>query len=326
MSELVINVKGLRKTFKKIKKLEGFLSSVRSLWNREVELIDGINGIDLQVKKGEIRGLIGPNGAGKSTTIKIMSGILHPSEGTVNVLGFTPWKDRERFVRNLGVLFGQKSQLWWDLPPIDTFSLNKEMYKIPDDEYKRRLDSFLDMLQIRDVIHQPVRTLSLGERMKCELVCALLHHPPLIFLDEPTIGLDIVSKETVRQFIKQMNRELGTTFIITTHDLADLENLCDQVTIINKGTIVFDESMDKLSTFFSNSKIIDVKFAQPIDPSLFSAYTVVSSAPLSVQIEVDLTAKDIKVWIYEILEQFPVVDINITNIPIEDVIRHIYES
>lgn len=326
MSEYVIDVQGLRKTFKKIKKKEGFLSSIRSIWSRDVELVDGVSGIDLRVKKGEIRGLIGPNGAGKSTTIKIMSGILHPTEGNVEVLGFTPWKDRVRFVQQLGVLFGQKSQLWWDLPPVDTFSLNKEMYRIPDEAYKKRLDTFVELLQIDGVIYQPVRTLSLGERMKCELVCALLHEPPLIFLDEPTIGLDIVSKETIRQFIKRMNQELGTTFIVTTHDLTDLENLCDRVTIINKGTVVFDDEMDKLSTYFSSTKIIDVKFAEPIDTGLLTDYKVVSSAPLSAQIEVDLTAKDIKAWVYDILGRFPVVDINITNIPIEDVIKHIYNS
>ncbi|QWU14726.1 ABC-2 type transport system ATP-binding protein [Paenibacillus sophorae] len=326
MNDTIIEVRGLTKTFKKIKKKEGFLSSIRSLVSREVEHVNSVSDVNLSIRKGEIRGLIGPNGAGKSTTIKMMSGILHPSEGTVNVLGFTPWLERERFVRHLGVLFGQKSQLWWDLPPIDTFALNKEMYRIPDEKYKERMAYFKELLQIGHVVNQPVRTLSLGERMKCELVCALLHEPALIFLDEPTIGLDIVSKETIRRFIKQMNKEQGTTFLVTTHDLADLENLCDNVTIINKGKVVFDDSMETLSTYFANSKIIEVKFNKPLDPSKLEGYNVIAWGQQSAQIEIDLTKNDIKRSVYEILDRFQVADINITNIPIEQVIKHIYSA
>jgi ABC-2 type transport system ATP-binding protein len=326
MNEYIIDVRGLEKTFTKVTKQEGFLSSLRMLVSRQYDLVHSVAGIDLQVRKGEIRGLIGPNGAGKSTTIKIMSGILHPTGGTVDIMGYTPWLEREKFVRHLGVLFGQKSQLWWDLPPIDTFSLNKEMYKIPHDEYTKRVEYFKELLQIGDVVHQPVRTLSLGERMKCELVCALLHDPPLIFLDEPTIGLDIVSKETIRQFIKQMNRDKQTTFIITTHDLTDLENLCDQVTIINKGSVVFDDAMSRLSAFFANRKIIEVKFKHAVSEESLAPYTIISYTPLSVQIEINLVEKDIKQVVYDIFDRFPVLDINIENIPIEDVIKHIYQS
>ncbi|THF74083.1 ABC transporter ATP-binding protein [Cohnella fermenti] len=326
MSEYMIEIQGLRKTFKKLNKKAGFFSAFGALFSRTSELVHSVDGIDLRVRKGEIRGLIGPNGAGKSTTIKIMSGILHPTEGTVSIMGYTPWLHREKYIRNLGVLFGQKSQLWWDLPPIDTFELNREMYRIPTDRFKRRLDRFVELLQIERVIYQPVRTLSLGERMKCELVCALLHEPSLIFLDEPTIGLDIVSKETIRQFIKQTNKELQTTFIITTHDLADLENLCDNVTIINKGSIVFDDAMGKLSTFFRNRKIIEVKFAEPVGEALLDGYDVIEFGGLNARIEVNVEDKDIKHHVYDILGRLPVVDINITNIPIEEVIKHIYTS
>jgi len=326
MSEFIIDIQNLRKTFKRVKKKEGFLGTLQSLWNRETELVHSVDGIDLQVRKGEIRGLIGPNGAGKSTTIKMMSGILHPSGGSVDIMGFTPWKERERFVLHLGVLFGQKSQLWWDLPPIDTFSLNKEMYKIPDAKYKERIAYFQELLGIERVIHQPVRSLSLGERMKCEIVCALLHEPELIFLDEPTIGLDIVSKDTIRQFIRQMNKDFQTTFLITTHDLADLENLCDRVTIINKGSVVFDDTMARLGAYFTNRKLVDIKFAEPVGEELLAPYTVSAYSPLTAQIEIDLTQRDIKQVAYEILERFPVVDINISNIPIEEVIKHIYQT
>jgi ABC-2 type transport system ATP-binding protein len=326
MNEYIIDVRGLEKTFTRVTKQEGFLASVRMLFSRQYDEVRSVAGIDLQVRKGEIRGLIGPNGAGKSTTIKIMSGILHPTGGTVDIMGYTPWLERERFVRNVGVLFGQKSQLWWDLPPIDSFSLNKEMYKIPHHIYTERVEYFKDLLQIREVVYQPVRTLSLGERMKCELVCALLHEPPLIFLDEPTIGLDIVSKETIRQFIKQMNRDKQTTFIITTHDLTDLENLCDKVTIINKGSVVFDDTMSQLSTYFSNRKIIDVKFKHAVNEDQLSPYSIIAHSPLSVQVEINLAEMDIKQAVYDIFDRFPVMDINIENIPIEDVIKHIYQS
>ncbi|WP_127534468.1 ABC transporter ATP-binding protein [Paenibacillus kobensis] len=326
MNDPIIEVKNLTKTFKKIKKKEGFFSSLGSLFNRESELIKGVDDVSFTIQRGEIRGLIGPNGAGKSTTIKMMSGILHPTDGHIQSLGHIPWMEREQYVRKLGVLFGQKSQLWWDLPPIDTFALNKEMYKIPDQRYKERLDYFIELLEIGHVVHQPVRTLSLGERMKCELVCALLHEPPLIFLDEPTIGLDIVSKENIRAFIKQMNKEHGTTFLITTHDLADLENLCDNVTIINKGKVVFDDTMQNLSTYFENSKIIDVKFASPVPASLLEGYKVLESQPLSAMIEIDLSNQTIKQAFSDILDRFPVIDINITNIPIEQVIKHLYTA
>ncbi|GFN32881.1 ABC transporter ATP-binding protein [Paenibacillus xylaniclasticus] len=326
MSEPIIEVKNITKTFKKIKKKEGFLSSLAALFSRESELINGVDDVSFTIRRGEIRGLIGPNGAGKSTTIKMMSGILHPTGGTIQSLGHIPWLEREQYVRKLGVLFGQKTQLWWDLPPIDTFALNKEMYKIPDDRYKERLDYLIGMLEIGRVVHQPVRTLSLGERMKCELVCALLHEPPLIFLDEPTIGLDIVSKENIRSFIKQMNREHGTTFLITTHDLADLENLCDNVTIINKGKVVFDDTMQNLSTYFENSKIIDVKFATPVPAAHLEGYKVLELHPQSALIEIDLSRQTIKEAFSEILDRFPVIDINITNIPIEQVIKHLYTA
>ncbi|WP_019006755.1 ABC transporter ATP-binding protein [Cohnella laeviribosi] len=324
MDEIIIKVQGLRKTFKKLRKKEGFLSSFRSLLIRDFERIHSVKGIDMEIRKGEIRGIIGPNGAGKSTTIKMLSGILFPTEGTVDVMGFTPWLDRERYVRHLGVLFGQKSQLWWDLPPIDTFLLIKEMYRIPEEDFKARLNRFKSMLQIERIIYQPVRTLSLGERMKCELVCAVLHEPPLVFLDEPTIGLDIVSKETIREFIKQMSRDKQTTFIVTTHDLADIENLCDRVTIINKGTIVFDDSMERLSSYFSNRKVVEIKFTQPVEEKLLDSYKVISSGAMSVSIEIDTGEFDLKKVIFEILDRFPVLDVNIMNIPIEEVIKHIY--
>lgn len=236
-TENIITVKDLQKTFKVHQRdKSGLLSSFMSLFAPHTIYIDAVKDINLTVKRGEIRGLIGPNGAGKSTTIKILSGILYPTSGMVDVLGYTPWTQREELVKRIGVVLGQKSQLWWDLPPIDAFALNKKMYEIPDQLYKENLEYFTKVLRVEEVIKKPVRQLSLGERMKCEFVAAMLHHPPLVFLDEPTIGLDMISKEAIRTFIKEVNKTKGVTFIVTTHDMGDIEDLCQNVSIINKGT------------------------------------------------------------------------------------------
>ncbi|WP_239616206.1 ABC transporter ATP-binding protein [Cohnella mopanensis] len=325
-NEYIINVTGLKKAFKVSKREEGFGAAIKSLWSRNHETVYGVDGIDLKVRRGEIRGLIGPNGAGKSTTIKIMSGILHPEEGKVDIMGFVPWKERQKFVKKLGVVFGQKSQLWWDLPPIDTYALNREMYHVPRKRYDELIDYFKELLQIEGVVHKPVRQLSLGERMKCEFVCAMLHEPELVFLDEPTIGLDIISKENIRKFIKQVNQDLRTTFILTTHDLSDLENLCENVTIINKGRVVYDDSLSQLNRYFSQKKLIDVQFQEPLAPDMLKEYTLLASDELTATIELDLAEGDLRQFVYELLGKLPVQDINIRNIPIEDVIREIYSS
>ncbi|MFC5530311.1 ABC transporter ATP-binding protein [Cohnella yongneupensis] len=326
MSEYIIDVQGLTKSFKVSKRDEGFGAAVKSLFNRKHEIVTGVNGIDLKIAKGEIRGLIGPNGAGKSTTIKILSGILHPEAGEVKVMGYTPWLERQKFVKHLGVVFGQKSQLWWDLPAIDTFALNRDMYKVSRQRYSELLDYFKEMLAIQDVIHKPVRQLSLGERMKCEFVCAMLHEPPLVFLDEPTIGLDIISKENIRKFIKQVNQDLQTTFILTTHDLTDLENLCENVTIINKGVVVYNDTMGNLNRYFSQKKLIDIQFQDAMSRESLSDYTLLAIDDMSATLEIDLNEQDLRQFVYELLGRLPVQDINIRNIPIEEVIKEIYTA
>jgi ABC-2 type transport system ATP-binding protein len=327
MTESIIKVSGLKKEFKVHQRKEGLFSSIRSLFNRQYKTINAIDHVDLDVKKGEIRGLIGPNGAGKSTTIKVLSGILHPSEGNVKVMGYVPWQQREAYVRHIGVVFGQKSQLWWDLPPFDTFALNKEMYHIPEKTYRENINYFIELLHIQDVVTKPVRQLSLGERMKCELVSALLHEPSLIFLDEPTIGLDILSKETIRTFIKQLNKDKQTTFIITTHDMADLENLCDNVTIINKGTVVYNDALSKLNSIYSGKKIVDLSFSEPINLESLDGFKVLECNQLTASIEVELTHSDIKSEIYRIMSALPTVhDINVNNISIESIIKEIYTA
>lgn len=327
MSGPIIRIDNMKKVYKVHHREEGFWNSFKSVFNRKYKQVEAVSGINLQVNKGEIRGLIGPNGAGKSTTIKIMSGVLHPSTGDVRVMGMVPWQEREKFVRNLGIVFGQKSQLWWDLPAVDTFALQKEMFHIPAEAYAERLAYLANLLKIEDVMTKPVRQLSLGERMKCELVCALLHEPPLIFLDEPTIGMDVISKETMRQFIKQVNREKGTTFIITTHDLGDLEDLCEKVTIINKGTVVYDDTLDNLSRYFSDKKLIEVKFVRPVTREMLEGFNVKSFDPMLATLEIELQeGETIQGEINEIFNRLPVKDINIHNIRIEEVIKQIYSA
>lgn len=325
MSDQIIEVSGLNKMFKVPQKdEEGLLSSVKSLFHRKYKHIQAVNGIHLHVKKGEIRGLIGPNGAGKSTTIKVLTGILHPTGGSVNVMGHVPWLERETYVKKIGALFGQKTQLWWDVPAFDTFALHKVMYKIDDRTYRKTIDEFKEILGLADIINRPVRQLSLGERMKCELVCAMLHEPELIFLDEPTIGLDILAKEAIRTFIKQINKERGTTFIVTTHDMSDIEDLCHRVTVINHGTVVFDDAIEQMKTFFSDRKIIDIRLSRMIEERTLAQYQVNSFNGITASLELDLTKSDLQSEIAEIFRLFPVHDINVNNIPIEQVIKEIF--
>lgn len=327
MNQYIIEIEDLKKVFKVHKRDKaGLLSSLKSLFSRDYSLVTAVDGLNLKIGQGEIRGLIGPNGAGKSTTIKILSGILYPSEGNVNVMGYTPWTQREEYVKKIGVVFGQKSQLWWDLPAIDTFALNKQMYDIPDKTFDENLSYFKELLKIGDVISKPVRQLSLGERMKCEFVCAMLHQPPLVYLDEPTIGLDIISKEAIRSFIKNVNKDRGTTFIVTTHDLSDIEDLCENVSIINSGTIVFNDCIDKLKTYFSDKKIIEVKFNRQVDPALLEGFKVTSSGPFSASIEIETLNTSLQEEISRIFKILPVQDINVNNINIEEVIKYIYLS
>lgn len=327
MSKNIIEIKGLVKTFKVPERdKSGMLASVKSLFNRKFKYVTAVKEIDLDIEEGEIRGLIGPNGAGKSTIIKMLSGILYPTKGSVNVMGFTPWLEREKYVKKIGVVFGQKSQLWWDLPPIDAYTLNKKMYDIPEDVFNENLTYFKEIFNIEEVVKRPTRNLSLGERMKCELVCALLHNPKIVFLDEPTIGVDLLSKEAIRNFIKEVNKTKNTTFILTTHDIDDIENLCNNVTIINDGTIVFNDTIDSLKTFFSDKKVVEVKFSKEVKEEDLSQFTVLKFEPPFASIELDLAKSDIKTEIISIFNTLPIHDIDVNSQDIEEVIKQIYRK
>ncbi|MBH1941605.1 ATP-binding cassette domain-containing protein [Mobilitalea sibirica] len=323
----IIEVKDLQKIYKVNQRdKSGIGAAFKTLFKRDYKIVEAVANISFHIQPGEIRGFIGPNGAGKSTTIKILSGVLYPSSGEVDVMGYTPWLDRETLVKRIGVVFGQKSQLWWDLPAIDAFHLNKMIYEIPDKTFKDNLDYFISALNIEDVVKKPVRQLSLGERMKCEFVCALLHEPPLVFLDEPTIGLDIYSKEAIRTYIKKINKDKGTTFIVTTHDLGDIEDLCKNITVINNGTITFDDSLENLKKYFTKKKIIDITFSQAVDPEDLKDYNIKSFNDISASIEINLEENNLREEIYKMWGALPVIDLNINNISIEEVIKSIYDK
>jgi ABC-2 type transport system ATP-binding protein len=259
-----IEVHELRKTFKVQKNREGLAGAIRDLFRRQYVEVTAVKDISFTIPRGEICGYIGENGAGKSTTIKMLAGILVPTSGTVRVAGYVPWRERERFVRNIGVVFGQRSQLWWDIGVIESFQLLRKVYRVPMEDYRKRLDELVERLRLGDLLHRPVRKLSLGQRMRCELVASLLHNPSILFLDEPTIGLDIVVKTEIREFLLQLNREHGTTILLTTHDLQDIEALCSRVIMLDDGRIIYDGGLDELKARWSRGREIRLQFGEQV--------------------------------------------------------------
>ncbi|MEK7623660.1 MAG: ABC transporter ATP-binding protein, partial [Patescibacteria group bacterium] len=242
----IISVNNLSKTYEYYKKQPGLLNSLKSLFHREKLFTKAVKDVSFTIDEGEFVGFLGPNGAGKTTTLKMLSGIIYPTTGTASVLGYTPWKRQPVFQKQFALVMGQKNQLWWDLPAMESFLLNKEIYEVPEKQFRATLDELTELLDIGKLLDIPVRKLSLGERMKCELVAALLHSPKVLFLDEPTIGLDVVSQHNIRQFLKTYNKEKKTTIILTSHYMEDVEALCERVVIINHGALMYDGSLQQL--------------------------------------------------------------------------------
>ena len=254
-----IEVSNITKTFKVVEKKSGLKESFKSFFKRDYKIIEAIKDISFKVEKGEIVGYIGPNGAGKSNTIKILSGILTPTSGKCKIGKMIPWENRKEYVKKIGVVFGQRSQLWWDIPAEDTFDLLKDIYNIEENKYQKIKEELVEKLNLKDIINVPVRQLSLGQRMRCEIAASLLHEPEILFLDEPTIGLDAISKQLVRDFIKRINKEKKTTIILTTHDMSDIDALAKRIILIGKGKVLYDGSLKKLKENFANKKYITVK-------------------------------------------------------------------
>lgn len=323
----IITAINLRKTYKTYEREQGFWNAIKSLIRRKYVYKKAVKGISFHVDEGEILGYIGPNGSGKSTTIKILTGILTPDSGHAKVMGFIPWKQRRKYVKNIGVVFGQKSQLWWDLPPSETFLLIKDIYEIPDKIFKQRVEYFTKLLDIKEISKTQVRNLSLGERMRCEIIAALLHNPKVVFLDEPTIGLDVVAKDRIRKFIKKINEEEKTTFILTTHDMDDVEELCKRVIIIDKGAKIYDGPLSNVRKKYVKYRIIKLTFSYPIEKIKFKIKNARIVKKTKHELELKITTKHhIGSVITPVLRKYDVRDIVIMEPKIEDVIRWLYRE
>lgn len=328
----IITVKNLSKKYVTYKRGSDFKSSLKSFFKREKVFVNAVDDISFTIKEGDIVGMLGPNGAGKSTTIKMLTGTLFPSEGSISVMGYTPTKNRISYVKNMGAVFGQKSQLIFDIPPVDSFKLNKAIYDISDEDYNERLEYLTELLELDDKINRPTRVLSLGERMKCEFIMAMLHAPKIVFLDEPTIGLDVIAKRNIWNFIKEMNKK-GTTFILTTHDLEDVEALVNNVIIINDGKKVFDDSIENLKKNLGNKKIVEISLAESMLSENDSTTINIPGVKLldsdntsSIKMEVDLDMTPITKFMSELSNVYAFTDISIKELPMEKIIRHIYKE
>lgn len=322
MSE-IIKIKNLSKTFKVKIKGKGFKESIKGIFNPKYKEVKAVKNLNLSVEKGEIIAFIGPNGAGKSTTIKMLTGILCPSKGTVEVLEKDPFKDRKSLSYEIGTVFGQKEQLWMHLSAYDNFKYFGAIYDIPESVVERKIKSFEEIFEISDFINTPVRNLSLGQRIRCEIIASLIHEPKILFLDEPTIGLDPVVKENIRTLIKRMNKEFKTTIFLTSHDVGDIEKLCKRVVIINNGMLAFDDSMENLKYHYLNKKIIDAKMKEKINLDDEEGIKILKDKGYNLKLEVDLKKKSISEALKK-LDIDKVLDINISNIPLEEIIKEIY--
>lgn len=321
----VIEVTGLSKVFRTYKKLPGLGGAVRGLFRRQYEQTVAVNDISFAIEPGSLVGFLGPNGAGKTTTLKMLSGLLYPSIGSARVLGYVPWERKDGYRRQFALLLGQKNQLWWDLPARESFELNAQIYGIPAETMQRRVTEMADLLTVRDKLNVSVRELSLGERTKMELIASLLHQPRVLFLDEPTIGLDVVSQKTVREFLREHNAKHQTTILLTSHYMADIQELCERVIIIDRGKIFFDGRLSDVVDRFADSKIVTIQCAGAADCSaehLGKYGQVVEQTPgrIRLQVKRDRVIAACKA----LLDELPVTDIDIQEVPIEEVIRRIF--
>lgn len=293
-------------------------------WRRRRQALVAVAGISFDVEAGERLAYIGPNGAGKSTSIKMLTGVLHPTAGDATVLGLTPWKRRRELARRIGTLFGQRSQLWFQLPPRQTYSLLARIYGLSRIEERRSVGELGELLDAAHLLDRGVRTLSLGERMRCELVASLLHRPEVLFLDEPTIGLDLVAKARFRDLILRINDERGTTVLLTSHDVSDIEQVARRVIVINHGRLIYDDRVSRMRRALINTKIVDVRFSVPPGPLAVAGAEVAKLSELGAKLVVDTNEHPIRVVLDHLLERYPVVDISVTDPPLEEIVSHIY--
>lgn len=322
----VIEVENLTKTFQTSKTAPGLMGAVRGLWKREYSEVVAVKNVNLRVEEGEFVGFLGPNGAGKTTTLKMLSGLLYPTSGTATVLGYRPWERKDGYRRQFSLLLGQKNQLWWDLPARESLELNARIYGLENRDFEKTVDELSELLSIRDKLSTAVRELSLGERMKCELIASLLHHPKVLFLDEPTIGLDVVSAKVVREFLRHHNRTCRTTILLTSHYMADIQELCERVVIIDRGTIFFDGRLEDIVDRFAGYKIVTLRLAEisvgpQRDMSSYGEVVERTQDGLKLKVPRDRVIATVKA----LLDTLPITDFGVEEVPIEEIIRQVFQ-
>jgi ABC-2 type transport system ATP-binding protein len=321
----LITLDKINKTFRVAKRQAGFGRAVKALFSREYETVRALTDVSFKIDDGEMIGYIGQNGAGKSTTIKIMCGVLTPDSGSCDIDGRTPWLERVEHVRRIGVVFGQRSQLWWDVPIVDSFELIRDIYKVDQKTYLRNLDDLTDLLDLGELIKTPARALSLGQRMRCEIASSLLHSPAILFLDEPTIGLDATSKIAVRKFIRKLNAEYGTTVILTTHDMQDIEALTERILLIGKGKILLDGSLDELKRHSSDQKTLVVEYSGEM-PAISEGMTLTEEKDGRLVIMLDPKILSVSNAITALASQTDIVDVSVSGISAEEMVAALYKE
>jgi ABC-2 type transport system ATP-binding protein len=326
MSMPIIRVENLQKHFKVREHHRGRFAALHNLTTRQYHTVRAVDGVSFKVEQGELVGYLGPNGAGKSTTIKMLTGLLVPTAGELQVNGYLPWKQRKDYVGEIGAVFGQRTTLWWDLPVIESLDLLKDIYRVPGKLFQHNLDEFRQMLELDAFLNTPVRSLSLGQRMRADLCAALLHDPKLLFLDEPTIGLDVVAKERIRQFIRHINEERGTTVILTTHDLSDVEKLCRRVMIIDEGKLLYDGQLEALAQRFGGSRQLMVELAEEYESVGIDGAELVSRQGSRVVYKFDRNGITASELIGRLSTRYRIRDLEVREPDLEETIRRIYEQ
>ncbi len=319
-----ISAQNLTKTFTRTQKAPGVIGSLKALFKPVKEEVPAVKGVDLSVSEGELIGFLGPNGAGKTTTIKMLSGILHPTSGEASVLGYRPFDRNPEMLRQMSLVMGNKAQLWWDLPATDSFLVLKEIYDVSTANYNERVDFLIESLDLKDKVSTQVRRLSLGERMKCELVAALLHRPRVLFLDEPTIGLDIISQTRIREFLKHINREEKCTIVLTSHYMQDVKELCERVVIIDHGTKVFDDTLNQLTARYSDIRRLKLHFSEEVAQDALAAYGTVISCEAT-EATIAIPRSDVATVTGRILNNLPIADISMEEVSLDEVIGDLFE-
>ncbi len=321
----IIEVQELAKTYRVFQKQKGLLGAFKSLFRREHKEVHAVDGVSFAIEPGEMVAFLGPNGAGKTTTLKMLSGLIFPSAGTAKVLGYVPWERQDAFRRQFALVMGQKNQLWWDLPAGDSFDLHREIYSLDHREYQQTLGELTELFQVQELTRQPVRELSLGERMKMELIAALLHKPRLLLLDEPTIGLDVVAQVTIQKCLKEYNEQRGVTMLLTSHYMRDVEALCSRVLVITEGKVVYDGALSRITEQFGRNKLVKLQFADDVAPDDLAEFGEITRCEGPV-VDLRVDRARLPEVLEVVLNRYTVLDMNVQDPPLDQVIARVFEE